>query len=431
MSKRFACVSLPLSLCAFAFSLSAWAQSPDEPAPPQIPNTALPSASVPPPPPAPVVLASAPVAASRACADNWIRDVYPRVRSAVVKIDVPNGVGTGFVFGNRRWVATAFHVIEFGEDVRVTFAGDPDEVEARVVAVDKQNDLALLELARESRVEPLQPSTQAPEPGTNVAAVGNPLLGMMRSESGMTDFKGLLGWSVTRGIISAANDKYVQTDAPVSPGNSGGPLVDCDGRVLAVSSMIATEGANIAFFVRVSHLNNLVPRVGHQPEYTGHVRGWGSLVFAFQWQPDYAKHYGFAVGTGAFLGNHFGLRAVGGLLWGHVDSSLPATIDQSSFRWMLGLDARYLIRPFTKGDFNFALGGGAAWVSTASSTRRAVLTPGPNIDIVEDSTKTGRLMPFVEVGFMAHEGPGIGFTAMLDTVETSRWIAQFTVGAGF
>jgi S1-C subfamily serine protease len=430
MPKRLA--SLPLALClsASAFALSAWAQSPDPGAStPVIADVASQSASVPAAAAsvAPAVLATGPAPVARGCSENWIRDVYPRVRSAVVKIEVPNGNGTGFVFGNRHMVATAFHVVEFGEDVRVTFAGDPDEVPARVVAVDVQNDLALLALERESRVDPLVASSQNPEPGTSVAAIGNPLVGIVSQDG----YDGLLGWSVTRGIVSAFNDKYIQTDAPVSPGNSGGPLVDCDGKVLAVSSTRATAGENIAFFVRVQRLNALVPRVGHQPEYTGHAGAWGSIVFAFQWQPDYAKHYGFAVGTGAFLGNHFGIRAVGGLLWGHVDSSAAALIDQSSFRWMAGLDARYLVRPFSKGDFNFALGGGAAWVSTSSTARRAVLTPGPNVDVVEDSTKTARIMPFVEAGLMAHQGPGIGFTAMFDTSEARRWIAQFTVGAGF
>lgn len=148
----------------------------------------------------------------------------------------PQGSGSGFVIDDEGHVATNEHVVDGAERVTVILA-DETEIAARVVGVDRSTDVAVLEL--EETPDDLQPlpfgSSSSLELGDPVIAIGSPL--------------GLQG-TVTAGIVSALDrdiqapngftiDGVIQTDAALNPGNSGGPLLDLEGRVVGMNAQIA------------------------------------------------------------------------------------------------------------------------------------------------------------------------------------------------
>jgi S1-C subfamily serine protease len=151
-------------------------------------------------------------------------------------------LGSGWVFDDEGHVVTNQHVVDGADKVTVTFE-DGTEVAARVVGTDPSTDVAVLELEQgPDSATPLPlGSTDSLALGDTVIAIGSPL--------------GLQG-TVTAGIVSAlgrditAPDGFtivgaVQTDAALNHGNSGGPLLDLDGRVIGMNSQIASDsGAN-------------------------------------------------------------------------------------------------------------------------------------------------------------------------------------------
>ena len=154
-------------------------------------------------------------------------------------------LGSGFVIDKEGHIVTNFHVIEGAEEIEVGFS-DQRTVEARLIGSDPSTDLALLKVEVDAKA--LTPLALADsddvEVGDPVVAIGNPF-GLART--------------ATAGIVSAIQrelrapnrftiDEVIQTDAPINSGNSGGPLIDADGRVIGVNSQIETAsgaGGNV------------------------------------------------------------------------------------------------------------------------------------------------------------------------------------------
>lgn len=142
------------------------------------------------------------------------------------------GEGSGVVVSQDGYILTNQHVIEQGEDIWAKFH-DGRVLRAEVVGLDPQTDLALLKVAARDLLPATWGSSDGLETGDWVLAVGNPF--------------GLES-TVTAGIVSAKGRRnlragqtyqdYLQTDAAVNPGNSGGPLVDMKGEVVGINTMI-------------------------------------------------------------------------------------------------------------------------------------------------------------------------------------------------
>ena len=170
-------------------------------------------------------------------------EIYKRSQSAVVEIQAGNATGTGFVVDEQGHVVTNEHVVGDSQTVQIRFA-DESEEQARVIGNDPSTDIALLKVDLTGHnVTPVQLGSSAGvEVGDPVYAIGNPF-GLERT--------------LTAGIVSAVNrditapnnftiNDVIQTDAPVNPGNSGGPLLDAAGNVIGVVSQIQSEnGGNI------------------------------------------------------------------------------------------------------------------------------------------------------------------------------------------
>lgn len=146
------------------------------------------------------------------------------------------GQGSGFILDKEGHILTNNHVIENAQVVEVTLS-DKKKYKADVVGIDKNHDLALLQIKNAPNLQPavLSDSTGLMV-GQKVYALGNPF-----------GFSG----TMTRGIISAIRsigmpngnkiDDAIQTDASVNPGNSGGPLLNSRGEVIGITTLIASN----------------------------------------------------------------------------------------------------------------------------------------------------------------------------------------------
>ncbi len=160
-----------------------------------------------------------------------VPDVVAALQPSIVAILTDAGEGSGVVYTASGVVVTNDHVVDGAETIQVAFA-DGDRVQAEVVATDPRSDLAVLQAERDD-LPAASFAEELPVVGELAIAMGNPL-----------GFEN----SVTAGIISGlgraipgsaqlspALVDLIQTDAAISPGNSGGALVDGDGRVVGIN----------------------------------------------------------------------------------------------------------------------------------------------------------------------------------------------------
>ncbi len=147
------------------------------------------------------------------------------------------GVGSGFVYDDAGHILTNNHVVSDADKITVTFY-DGTESSATVVGADKQSDVAVIKVENTSFPALPKGDSSKLKVGELVMAIGSPFE---------------LSQSVTSGIISALErndvhinefESFIQTDAPINRGNSGGPLVNMRGEVIGVNSAIVTGGSS-------------------------------------------------------------------------------------------------------------------------------------------------------------------------------------------
>ena len=202
-------------------------------------------------------------------------------------------LGSGFVISADGVVITNNHVIKDADEVIVNFSNG-DKLAAEVVGRDPKTDLAVLRVAPD---EPLQPVKFAPSDplriGDWVMAIGNPFG---------------LGGTVTVGIISARNrnlqsgpyDDFLQTDAAINRGNSGGPLFDMNGDVVGINTaIISPSGGSIGIGFAIP--SEIAQQVIHQLiEYGETRRGWLGVRIQ-EVTDDVANSLGLDHPTGAMI----------------------------------------------------------------------------------------------------------------------------------
>jgi serine protease Do len=177
-----------------------------------------------------------------------------------------SALGSGFIISQTGLVVTNNHVIEQADEILIElFSGE--ELKATLVGSDPKTDIALLKVEYDKPLSFVKfGNSDLARVGDWVMAVGNPL--------GQ-------GFSVSAGIISARNralrgsyDDFIQTDAAINRGNSGGPLFNMDGEVLGVNTaIISPNGGSIG--IGFSMASNVVSKVVYQLEKYGETRrGW-------------------------------------------------------------------------------------------------------------------------------------------------------------
>ncbi len=207
---------------------------------------------------------------------------------------VEQGTGSGVVISSDGLVVTNHHVVERAEEIEIVFK-DRSAASARVIGEDPETDMAVLEVETEENLDyaEIARDTQNLVPGQTAIAIGNPL--------------GLeLQQTVTTGVISAVERQitmpgsqftytYIQTDAAINEGNSGGPLVNLEGEVIGINSAkiggAGVEGIGFAIPGRTVH------RVARDISEHGAVRRPNMGVYI----TDYSDVTGDRTDTGVYV----------------------------------------------------------------------------------------------------------------------------------
>jgi len=205
--------------------------------------------------------------------------------------NVITGQGSGFFISADGYAVTNNHVVEKAESVQIT-TDDGKIHKAKVIGADPRTDLALIKV-EDGPFPYVKLSDKSPRIGDWVLAVGNPFG---------------LGGTVTAGIVSArgrdigasAYDDFIQIDAPVNKGNSGGPTFDTDGNVIGVNTAIFSPSGGsvgIAFAIPSDTVSTVVAQL---KEHGAVTRGW----IGVQIQPvtqDIADSLGLKKAEGALV----------------------------------------------------------------------------------------------------------------------------------
>jgi len=178
------------------------------------------------------------------------------------------GLGSGFIIDSKGIVVTNNHVIQGAEDIIVSVNGSK-EYEAKVIGKDPYMDLAVLQIVSDEKFTPVTfGNSDKARVGDWVIAIGNPFG---------------FGGTVTSGIISSRNrdigltryDDFIQTDASINQGNSGGPLFNLDGEVIGINTAIIAPGRSGSIGIGFAIPSNPASKVVDQlVEFGETKRGW-------------------------------------------------------------------------------------------------------------------------------------------------------------
>jgi serine protease Do len=240
-------------------------------------------------------------------------------------------IGSGVIVAPDGYIITNAHVVEGAQRIRValnptsnsgrsdsTSAGEHRVLEAKLVGADKDIDLAVLKVDAGNLPTLALAATRSVYAGELVLAIGSP--------------EGLQS-SVTSGIVSSVARQqdpnepavYIQTDAPINPGNNGGPLIDVDGYVIGLNTMMLTEGGGsegLGFAIPAG----TVKFVYESLRKYGHVHRTEILAFAQEITPVLAKGLGLPQDWGVVISDvePDGPAAAAGLKAGDVVASVDS-----------------------------------------------------------------------------------------------------------
>ena len=177
-----------------------------------------------------------------------------------------SALGSGFIIDEKGIVVTNNHVIEGAEDIVVQVNGEK-KFKAKVIGADPLSDIAVLQIETKEKFTPVKfGDSDKARIGDWVIAIGNPFG---------------LGGTVTSGIISARNrsigltryEDYIQTDASINSGNSGGPLFDMNGDVIGINTAILGRSGNVGIGFSIPS-NSAKQVINQLLEFGETKRGW-------------------------------------------------------------------------------------------------------------------------------------------------------------
>ena len=174
--------------------------------------------------------------------------------------------GSGFIISEDGFILTNNHVIEGADKIRVILEDDDNEYKAEVVGTDPSTDLALIKITSDRKL-PTVPlgDSDGLRVGEWVIAVGNPYYYEHTVTVGVVSAKGRKLGEISK---DPSLDEFIQTDAAINFGNSGGPLLNVNGEVIGVNSAISSVGQGIGFAVPINLAKTILPQL----KATGHVQ---------------------------------------------------------------------------------------------------------------------------------------------------------------
>lgn len=207
------------------------------------------------------------------------------------------GLGSGVIVSEDGYILTSYHVVEGVDEIEVLLEDGESPYQARIVGTDLNTDIAVIKIQAEDLPSITLGNSDNLEVGDVVLAIGNPFA---------------IGKTVTMGIVSATGRSgrstweggdpgtFIQTDAAINRGNSGGALVDADGRLVGINTAIATQGGGydgVGFAIPVNIARNVMNNL------TTHGKAArGYLGIGFQpITPDLAEEFGIGEAQGILV----------------------------------------------------------------------------------------------------------------------------------
>ena len=221
----------------------------------------------------------------------------PRFRRPPDDLDAPRdfdgprqGSGSGFLIDRDGFILTNFHVIDGAERITVTLA-DGRAFRGEVVGTDPAIDVALLRIPGSPDL-PEAPlgNSDSLRVGEWVCAIGNPLGYVHSVTVGVVSFIG-------RKLFDVSLDDYIQTDAAINFGNSGGPLINSAGEVIGINSAISSRASNIGFAVPINQAVAILPQLKTR----GRVSRGYIGVYLTDVTPALQRSLGLSVSHGAMV----------------------------------------------------------------------------------------------------------------------------------
>lgn len=207
--------------------------------------------------------------------------------------DDQNSLGSGVIVSTQGYILTNYHVVEAADEIQVVLP-DGRKAPAKLVGTDPETDLAVIRIALDNLPSVALGQVEQAKVGDVVLAIGNPFG---------------VGQTVTMGIISALGrnnlhinhfENFIQTDAAINFGNSGGALIDTQGNLLGINSAIYSQtggSVGIGFAIPVSTARNVLDAIIKD----GHVvRGWIG-VESQEITPEMADSFGLQRDSGAII----------------------------------------------------------------------------------------------------------------------------------
>ena len=226
--------------------------------------------------------------------DPFFRRFFGNPRQQPPPAEQRLGLGSGVVIDANGYILTNHHVIDGAEEIKVDF-GDNRSLDARLVGADPPSDLAVLKVEASSLPVLTFGDSDRMRVGDVVLALGNPLG---------------VGQTVTMGIISAKGrqtglsngsfEDFLQTDAPINQGNSGGALVNTNSELIGINSQIlSTSGGSIGLGFAIP--SNMARTVVEQLIRTGGVRRGQLGIVVLRIPSEEAKRMGVTQGPGVVV----------------------------------------------------------------------------------------------------------------------------------
>ena len=226
-----------------------------------------------------------------------------KVKNAVVKIDVskrkgkgssPEGSGSGFIFSTDGLAFTNNHVIKQAGSIKVKLLNG-EESSAELVGTDPDTDLALLKVYTRDHETVKLGTSEDLQIGQFVLALGNPLGYQHSVTSGVISGLGRTMRSESGHLI----DGVIQTEVPLNPGNSGGPLTDLDGEVIGVNTAMIRGGQGLGLSVSIDTAKNIAAQLIKEGRvFKAYL---GLMLQEVEINKQVLRHYGIKGSKGLFV----------------------------------------------------------------------------------------------------------------------------------
>lgn len=179
----------------------------------------------------------------------FLNDFFPSETSSINSIESKT-TGSGVIIVKDGYIVTSKHLMADVDKIVVKLQNSSKVYEARLIGVDIKMDIAVVKIDTKEKLVPIMlGDSSSTKTGDIVFAIGNPFG---------------KGQSVSQGIISAKYKNYIQTDAAMNPGNSGGALVDSRGALIGINSLIlSSNGINngLGFSIKIDKVRDIVKKI--------------------------------------------------------------------------------------------------------------------------------------------------------------------------